>query len=114
MSVSESFRDFVLEQLESTRRDIRPKRMFGGVGLYAGERFFALIDDDILYFKVDDATRPKFIKRKMAPFRPYGDERQSMQDYQVPVSVLEDPDQLKLWVADAVAVAERAKTRKKR
>ena len=28
--------------------------MFGGVGLYCGERFFALIDDGILYLKVDD------------------------------------------------------------
>lgn len=34
--------------------------MFGGVGLYAGELFFALIDDDILYLKADDATPAAF------------------------------------------------------
>lgn len=34
--------------------------MFGGVGLYAGELFFALIDDDILYLKADDTTRAAF------------------------------------------------------
>ena len=75
MPVSDSFRDFVLEQLEQTTRDIRMKRMFGGMGIYAGETFFAVIDDDIVYFKVDDETRPKFAKKKMPPFRPYKDER---------------------------------------
>src|SRR5437868_7009537 len=45
MAVSDSFRVFVLEQLEQTTRDIRAKRMFGGVGIYAGEDFFALIDN---------------------------------------------------------------------
>jgi TfoX/Sxy family transcriptional regulator of competence genes len=25
--------------------------MFGGLGIYSGELFFALVDDDVLYFK---------------------------------------------------------------
>jgi DNA transformation protein len=116
MAVTDSFRDFVIEQLEQAARDIRAKRMFGGVGLYAGKLFFAVIDNDILYFKVDDQTRPGYIKRKLKPFSPYGDEQQSMQYYEVPIGVLEDVDALKTWAADAVAAAGRAKTktRKKR
>jgi DNA transformation protein len=43
--------------------------MFGGVGIYAAELFFALLDDDTLYFKVDDATRPQFESRGMTPRR---------------------------------------------
>ena len=44
---------------------IRSKSMFGGVGVYSGERFFALIDnDDTLFFKVDDATRPSTSLRR--------------------------------------------------
>ena len=47
--------------------------MFGGVGIYAGELFFALIADDTVYFKVDQSNRPEFEARGMGPFRPYGE-----------------------------------------
>jgi hypothetical protein len=54
MAVSPSYLAFVLEQLDGIR-DLVPKRMFGGVGLYSGETFFAVIDNDTLFFKVDEA-----------------------------------------------------------
>jgi DNA transformation protein len=86
--------------------------MFGGVGIYAAELFFALLDDDTLYFKVDDATRPQFESRGMAPFRPYGEEGEVMGYYEVPADVLEDPEALGVWVEEALAVARRAKGRR--
>lgn len=92
--------------------DIRDTRMFGGIGIYAGDTFFALIDNDTLYFKVDDVTRPAFVARGMEPFRPYGPDREAMQYFQVPAAVLEDVDALRPWVREAVAIAERAGARK--
>ena len=83
--------------------------MFGGVGIYAAELFFALLADDTLYFKVDDATRPQFKELGMAPFRPYGEAGEVMQYYEVPADVLEDPEELEIWVKAAIAVARRAK-----
>jgi DNA transformation protein len=109
MSVSPSFRSFVIEQLARTTPGIRSRSMFGGVGIYAAELFFALLDDDTLYFKVDDATRPQFVERGMAPFRPYGEGGEVMQYYEVPADVLEDPEALGGWVEGAIAVARRAK-----
>ena len=109
MAVSAGFRAFVLEQLEQATPGIRDKRMFGGVGLYAGEHFFAIIDNDTLYFKVDDQTRPRYLAEGMAPFRPYGADGGTMGYYQVPASLLEDVDALRGWVKDALAVARRAK-----
>jgi DNA transformation protein len=109
MSVSPSFRTYVLEQLARTKTGIRARSMFGGVGIYASDLFFALIDEDTLYFKVDDATRSDFEQRGMEPFRPYGPEGEVMQYYQVPEEVLEDPDQLRRWADAALAVAHRAK-----
>jgi len=47
--------------------------MFGGVGIYAGQLFFALIADDTLYFKVDDSNRSDFERLAMRPFQPYGE-----------------------------------------
>ena len=88
MSVSPSFRSFVLEQLGRVTPGIRARGMFGGVGIYAAELFFALLDDDTLYFKVDDVTRPQFESRGMTPFRPYGEEGEVMGYYEVPAHVL--------------------------
>jgi len=85
--------------------------MFGGVGIYTRELFFALIADDTLYFKVDESTRLDFEARGMGPFRPYGDDRESMYYYKVPDDLLDDPDELGLWAEKAVAVARRAKGR---
>lgn len=114
MSVSESYRTFVLEQLERSTSRIRHRSMFGGVGLYSGERFFALIDDDVLFFKVDDATRPAFMERGMRAWSPFEDGRASQGWYQLPAEILEEPDDLRIWVEQAVLVAARKKAAKPR
>jgi DNA transformation protein len=111
MPVSPSFRGFVLEQLKRTVAGVRARSMFGGVGIYASDVFFALIADDTVYFKVDDSSRPDFEARGMEPFRPYGDVRETMQYYQVPEELLEDPEALAPWVEQAIGVARRAKGR---
>lgn len=109
MSVSPSFRGFALEQLARTTPGIRARGMFGGVGIYAAELFFALLDDDTMYFKVDDTTRAQFEDRGMAPFRPTGEGGEVMQYYEVPEDVLEDPEALRPWVEAAIEVARRAR-----
>jgi DNA transformation protein len=109
MSVSDGFRAFALEQLRRTIPDVRARSMFGGVGVYAGDLFFALMDDDVLYFKVDDSNRGRFEARGMGPFRPYGDGGEVMQYYEVPADVLEDADLLASWVEASVAVARNAR-----
>ena len=53
MSVSPSFRDYVTDQVEQTcEMPIRTNRMFGVVGIYARELFFAIIADEMMYLKV--------------------------------------------------------------
>ncbi len=106
MTVTPSYRSFVIEQLEQIS-PITAKNMFGGVGLYAEEYFFALIADDRLYFKVDDSNRSDFEAAAMEPFRPYADGR-SMQYYEVPIAVLEDVDVLQGWALKAIEVARTA------
>ena len=86
--------------------------MFGGVGIYAGAFFFALIANDVLYFKVDDSNRGDFERLGMGPFRPYGPEGEVMQYYEVPADLLDDPEELRPWAEKAIAVA-RAKRGKR-
>ena len=107
MPVTDSFVEFVLEQLDQVG-PITPKRMFGGVGLYAGDLFFALLAGDVLYLKADDSTRGAFEAAGARPFQPYPDRPRgsgTMQYYSVPAAVLEDSDELIAWAKKSVAVA---------
>jgi DNA transformation protein len=114
VSVSPSFRSFVLDQLARTIPGIRARSMFGGVGIYASDLFFGLVDDDTLYLKVDDSNRGRFEDRGMGPFRPGGEQGEVMQYYEVPEDLLEDPEALRPWVESAIGVARNARRRKAR
>lgn len=123
MAVSASYRKYVADQLAALR-GVVIKRMFGGASLYFEERMFALIDDDTVYLRVDDTTRPEFVKRNMAPFRPVKRDPKKVSEnyYQLPAEVLEDSETLVVWAKRAIraaksptaAVARRAKKKKAR
>jgi TfoX/Sxy family transcriptional regulator of competence genes len=112
MAVSASFRTYILEQLGRAVPRIRDRSMFGGVGIYSGDLFFALVDNDTLYLKVDDSNRGDFEARAMGPFRPYGEDGEEMGYYELPADLLDDPDALRPWAEKAIAVAARKKTKK--
>ena len=112
MAVSESYREFVLEQLGRVT-PVTGKSMFGGVGIYAQGLFFALIAEDRLYFKVNDTTRPDFERLGMEPFRPFGEDS-AMGYYEVPADVVEDSLQLAAWMRKAIEVAAKAKGKKQK
>jgi DNA transformation protein and related proteins len=113
MSVSPSYKAFVLDQL-SAAGTVTAQSMFGGVGLYCQGLFFALIDDDTLYLKVDDATRPEFERLGSQPFRPFGEDSHTMQYYELPADLLEDREAVRPWVDRALAAARRKASGKRR
>ncbi len=114
MSVSDDYRAFVIDQLKTAGR-VTERRMFGGVGLYLDGFFFALIDDDALYFKADDSNRARFERAGTRPFCP--DPKQpdkTMGYWEVPADVLDDPDLLAEWAREAKQVAMTAQSPKAR
>lgn len=113
MPVSKQFREFALEQLGRVA-PITSRGMFGGVGIYSEGLFFALIDDDRLYFKVDQTNRGDFEELGMGPFRPFGDDSKPMQYYEVPGDLLEDHHRLRQWVEKAVQVSRSAAAEQKK
>jgi DNA transformation protein len=112
MPVTASYRAFIIERLQLALTDVRGRDMFGGVGIYSGTTFFALIGNDVLYFKVDDGTRAMFESRGMRAFRPFGEGGEVMQYFEVPADVIEDTEALREWASAAVTVGRRAKQRK--
>ena len=56
MSVSASFKEFLIEQMAGFG-PVTIRAMFGGAGVYHDGLMFALVDDDALYFKVDETSQ---------------------------------------------------------
>jgi DNA transformation protein and related proteins len=101
---TEGFVDFVLEQLGDLG-DVAARKMFGGHGVYLGPVFFAIVYDDRVYLKADDAGRAWFEERGMGPFRP-NDRQEFPSYYEVPPDTLEDRAELVEVAAAAVEAAE--------
>ncbi|MBL8857335.1 MAG: TfoX/Sxy family DNA transformation protein [Planctomycetes bacterium] len=101
----------IIERLERVIA-VRTRAMFGGIGIYCDAHFFALIANDVLYFKVDDDTRPEFEARGMEPFQPFPDKPSMMSYFALPPDVLDDPRRLKTWVEKSLQVARAAKPRR--
>ena len=100
---SDSFKDFVLEQLQATR-GLECRSMFGGFGLYAGEKFFAIIFKGRLFFKTTEATRKVYRARGMNHFQPNA-KQQLTSYYEVPADIIEDAAELIAWAREAVKIA---------
>lgn len=109
----ESFKVFVLDQLAALP-ELRAKAMFGGHGLYSGERFFGLLAEGRIFFKVDAATRAAYEARGMTPFtyemkgRPL-----TMSYYEVPPEVLEDRHEAVVWANQAIQIARQKPVKSK-
>jgi len=95
----DGFKDFVLDQLNKLP-GVTCRAMFGGYGLYQRETFFGIIHKGRLYFKTDQMTAPRYRDRGMKPFTPTPTQRLKNY-YEVPVEVLEVPDDLIAWAAQA-------------
>ena len=98
----DSFKDYVLDQLDALP-ELTSKAMFGGHGLYQRETFFGIIHKGRLYFKTNAVTQALYRARGMGPFRP--NTNQTLKHYyEVPVDILEDPQELAAWARSAVTL----------
>ncbi|MCG5239821.1 TfoX/Sxy family protein [Azospirillum doebereinerae] len=94
--------------------DVRARRMFGGYGISCDGLTFALVSDDTLYFKVDDANRASYEALGLEPFRPFTDRPTALSYRPPPDSALDDPRDLLDWARPALEAALRAAARKGR
>jgi len=114
MAVSGEFSAFVIEQLEGLG-PVNAKRMFGGAGLYLDGTIFAVLDDDVMYLKVDAETEAAFTAEDMGPFDPFGDGKRAIRSYrECPPRLLEDPDELCQWARAAWEAGRRADAAKRK
>ncbi len=112
MSVTDEFLIYLKDQL-AEMGPVTSRRMFGGAGLYCDGLIFAIVVDDVLYFKVDDSNREDYEAEGMGPFVFTSERGQStMGYYEVPVDVLENKEKTSQWALKALDVARAAKKTK--
>lgn len=89
------------------------RRMFGGAGIWCDGLMFALVFDGAIYLKVDDESIPDFEREGSRPFvytraKSKGRVgRASLSYWRLPERLYDDPDQLTVWAARALSIAER-------
>jgi DNA transformation protein len=114
MTKSDEFLEYVKELFEDID-GIRYRKMFGGYGIYKHGVAFALIFRGALYFKVDDTNRKDYEEHGSQPFvfQTKTGTRTGKAHLELPPAILEDPDELSIWVEKSYHAARRAKAFKK-
>lgn len=93
------------------------RKMFGGAGVYAHGRIFAIADEQSVYLKVDEQNEPAFREAGSSPFV-YGAEPDgtplTLRYWRLPDEALDDEDALRRWTTLALGAAERASVKRSR
>lgn len=113
MPVDPGFGAFILEQLGRVAPAVRSRAMFGGLSFRSAEGTFALLDEETLFLKGDQANRARYEAAGWPPFRPFGESGATMNYFAVPGELLDDTDGLRPWVTLAREAAGRAAKRRR-
>ena len=112
MKSTSEFAAYAVELLGAVGR-VAARRMFGGYGLYCDGVMFALIADDVLYFKADDASRAEFERAGSEPFvYDARGRRTTMAYWRAPDEAMESRELAAPWARTALAAALRARSAK--
>ena len=117
MSETASDLAFAVELL-SGMGQVEARRMFGGAGLYADGLMFGLIDDGVIFLKVDAALKETLVAAGSRPWvytqskGPKAGVPQETSYWSLPESALDDPDDAGDWGRRALAAARAIKAAK--
>lgn len=91
--------------------DVSIRRMFGGAGVYAQGVMFALVDDDVVYLKIDEPLRGDLEAEGSLPWiytaakGPRAGAPVQTGYWSLPDAALDDPDAACAWARRALGVA---------
>ncbi|MEC7291119.1 MAG: TfoX/Sxy family protein [Pseudomonadota bacterium] len=104
-----------VEDLFASLGRIRIRKMFGGAGVYSGEDMFALIDQDRIFVKSDDALKADLEQEGGEAFEwtnPNTGKTIQMSYVSLPVNALDDREEASAWARKALDVAIEARRAK--
>jgi DNA transformation protein len=102
VSLSAGFRDYLIDQMAGFG-PVTMRRMFGGAGVYRDGQMFALVVDDVLYLKTDEAGREVFKAEGLEPFSyaTKNGEHTLTSYWRAPERCLDDPAEMAVWPSDS-------------
>jgi len=113
MSASAEYVEYIKDLL-SGFPELSTKKYFGGIAFrsswFGKDTQFATILGDVLYFVVDDETRPKYEIRGMQPFT-YDKQNKTVvvkKWYTAPEELFDDEVLMKEWAMEALEAAVRS------
>lgn len=110
MAKQSAFVEYVVSEVLMHIPGISVRFMFGGYGVYKDVIIFGIIDDDVLYLKVDEITEPDFRRIDSKQFSVVMKGKSTSMNYwSLPEHILEDREAVEAWIGKAVAVSLRAK-----
>jgi DNA transformation protein len=105
MKKHDEFVEYLLELMQPLG-PVSAKAMFGGYGIYIDELMFALVANDVLYFKTGETNRTDFEQRGLQPFcYERNGKAYSMSYSEAPAEVLDDADAMHRWANSAIEAA---------
>lgn len=109
MMKKSEFLDYVIELLEPSGT-ISACRMFGGFAIRKDGLAIALLFENEVYFKVDDSNRADYEALDSEPFSYEArGKRIIISNWKLPIEILEDPEELLIWVEKSYQVALKNK-----
>lgn len=88
--------------------DVRARRMFGGMGIYTGEKMFAFLYEAEIGLKLSPDDLEEAMKLPGAgPLRPEPDAEPMREYVQMPKEILDNYDSFIEWVEKSTAYARR-------
>lgn len=114
MKKDADFHTYIMNDLLANIPGVTSRAMFGGWGIYQKRIIFAIIADGGLYFKVDETNKKDFEECDMRPFMytmPNG-KQMAMAYWQLPEEIMENSEELEVWVSKSVEVSLRGKKSK--
>lgn len=112
MSSGREFVDYAVELL-GPFGTVAARRMFGGYGIFLDDLMFAIVHDDMLWFKTDEMNRGVFEAAGSEPFSyARSGKTATLGFHRAPADALDSPAAAMPWARSAYAAALRARGRR--
>jgi len=103
MASSSDFIAYVLDQL-SDWGNVYQKRMFSAIGLFQNDLMFGLIYNDMVFLKIDETNKKKFIEANSKPLIIFKSKSTVPSFYELPIDVLENADEFVFWAKESLEI----------
>jgi DNA transformation protein and related proteins len=115
MVATSEFAEFLREQLAPLGH-LTMRRMFGKTGVFCDGVMLGMVDDNVLYFRVDDGNRAAFEEASSFPPLSYvcRGRVMNLSFWRAPERLFDEPDEFVDWARTALAAARRVAAKNKR